>query len=117
MIGTDPKANEKRGDPAPGELRLLVTRVKDQTFAVLYRAIPPGTKEPVPFSSTWRTITIDDDENVSGQVEFAASEGDFEIAVPLAVLGLKPTTDMAVKADVGVLRGNGMATTQRVYWS
>jgi hypothetical protein len=117
MIGTDAKANEKRGDPVPGDLRLLVTKVKDKTFALLYRAKVPGTKEPVPFSSPWRTITIDHVENVSAQVELAAVEGNFEIAVPLAVLGLKPTAGMAVKADVGVLRGDGMATTQRVYWS
>jgi hypothetical protein len=114
MIGTDPKANEKRGDPVPADLRRLVTCVKDKTFALLYRSKVPGTKELLPFSFPWRTITIEQVENVSNQVEFAASEGNFEIAVPLGVLGLKPTVGMAIKADVGVVRGDGMATTQRV---
>jgi hypothetical protein len=117
MIGTDARASEKRGEPAPGDLRLLVTKAKDKTFALLYRAKVPGTKEPVPFSSPWRTITIDQVENVSAQVELASVEGNFEIALPLAVLGLKPTAGMAIKADIGVLRGDGMQTTQRVYWS
>jgi hypothetical protein len=117
MIGTDAGASEKRGEPVPGDVRLLVTRVKDKTLALLYRAKVPGTKDPVPFSSPWRTITLDRVEDVSGQVELASSDGLYEIAVPLAVLGLKPAAGMALKADVGVLRGDGMATTQRVYWS
>ena len=35
--------------------RLLITRVKGKTVAMLYRAVVPGTTEPVPFSSPWRT--------------------------------------------------------------
>ncbi|MCY3017505.1 MAG: hypothetical protein NTW87_00540 [Planctomycetota bacterium] len=117
MIGTDPKASEKRGEPAPGDVRLLVTRVKNKTLALLYRAKVPGAKDPVPFSSPWRTITIDKVDNVSEQVEFGSNEGNYEIAIPLATLGLRPAAGMAIKADVGVLRGDGMQTTQRVYWS
>jgi hypothetical protein len=118
MLGTDPKANAKRGEPVPGDVPLLITRVKNKTLALLYRAKVPGTKEPVPFSSPWRTITIDKVDNVSEQVEFAASnEGNYEIAIPLGTLGLKPAAGMAIKADVGVLRGDGTQTTQRVYWS
>jgi hypothetical protein len=117
MIGADPKADGKRGEPVPGDLRLLVTRVKNKTFALLYRAKVPGTKEPVPFSSPWRTITMDRVDNVSEQVELTSVEGHYEIAVPLAALGLKPAAGMTLKADIGVLRGDGMQTTQRVYWS
>ena len=59
MIGADPKADPHREKPAAGDVRLVVTRVKNRTWAVLYRPVAPGTKEPVPFSSPWRTITID----------------------------------------------------------
>ena len=117
MIGADPKADEKRGEPVPGDLRLLVTRVKNKTFALLYRAKVPGAKDPVPFSSPWRTVTMDRVDNVSEQVELASVEGHYEIAVPLAALGLKPAAGTTLKADIGVLRGDGMQTTQRVYWS
>jgi hypothetical protein len=117
MIGTDAQANNERDEPVPGDLRLLITKVKDNTFALLYRAKVPGTKEPVLFSSPWRTVTIDQVENVSAQVELAAMDSNFEIAIPLAVLGLQPMAGTVIKADIGVLRGDGMQTTQRVYWS
>ncbi|HEY3323049.1 MAG TPA: hypothetical protein VGP72_21535 [Planctomycetota bacterium] len=117
MIGADPKASEKRGEPAPGDVRLLITKVKNKTLALLYRAKVPGTKDPVPFSSPWRTITLDKVDDISAQVELASVEGNYEISIPLATLGLKPAAGLAIKADLGVLRGDGTHTTQRVYWS
>ena len=117
MIGVDSNANEKRDRPAVGDSRLLVTRVKNQTVAWLYRAVVPGTKEPVPFSSPWRTITLDRVEDVSAQVQLAGTNGNFEISIPLATLGLKPQAGQKLKGDLGILRGNGFQTVQRVYWS
>ena len=35
---------------------------------MVYRPVVPGTLEPVPFSSPWRTITIDRVDDVSDQV-------------------------------------------------
>jgi hypothetical protein len=84
MIGTNPKADPKRSRAESGDVRLLVTRAKGKTFAVLYRAVVPGTKDPVPFSSPWRTITIDRVEDVSAEVELAGgSEGAYELSIPL----------------------------------
>jgi hypothetical protein len=117
MIGVDPAANEQRGNPTVGDMRLLVTRVKDKTVALLYRAKVPGTKEPVPFSSPWRTITIDRVDPVGDQVELVQQDTTYQISIPLATLGLAPADGQVIKADVGVLRGDGMSTTQRVYWS
>ena len=65
------------------------------------------------------------DENLApekNQLHFGLFEPDGTlvacvIAVPLAALGLKPAAGMTLKADIGVLRGDGMQTTQRVYWS
>ena len=117
MIGADANADAKRGKPAVGDSRLLVTRVKNKTTALLYRAVVPGTTEPVPFSSPWRTITLDRVEDVSAQVQLAGTNGNFEISIPLATLGLKPQAGQKLKGDLGILRGNGFQTVQRVYWS
>ena len=98
--------------------RLLVTLVKGQPRAVLYRAKVPGTKDPVTFSSPWRSIVIDSVEDVTGQVTFATNKtGHFEISVPLSVLHWNVKTQPRVRADIGVLRGSNGQTTQRVYWS
>jgi hypothetical protein len=127
MVGADPAADPKRARPAAGDQRLLVTRAGGETLALLYRAVAPGTREPVPFSSPWRTVTIDRVDDVSADVRLADGvEKDergkvrsafYELSVPLAALGLKPADGAAIKGDVGVLRGDGSRTLQRVYWS
>ncbi len=118
MIGTNPKADPKRTRAEAGDVRLLVTRAKGKTFAVLYRAVVPGTKDPVPFSSPWRTITIDRVEDVSAEVELAGgADGNYELSIPLERLGLRPQAGDSIRGDLGLLRGDGGQTLQRVYWS
>ena len=72
MIAANPNADPKRNQPIEGDMRLIITQVKGKTKALLYRAVVPGTKEAVPFSSPWRTITLDKVEDVSEQVQLAA---------------------------------------------
>lgn len=43
--------------------------------------------------------------------------GRYELSVPLTVLGWDPTAGQSFRGDVGLLRGNGFQTLQRVYWS
>jgi hypothetical protein len=117
MIGADVSADEKRSKPVDGDARLLVTKAKNRTVAVLYRAVVPGTADPVPFSSPWRTITLDRVEDVSAQVQLAGTNGNYEISIPLAALGLKAQAGQRIKGDLGILRGNGFQTVQRVYWA
>jgi hypothetical protein len=117
MLGAAGQADDSRQDPVQGDLRLLVTLVKGKPRALVYRPVVPGTKEPVPFSSPWRTVMIDRVDDVSQQLRFAAAEGNYELSIPLAVLGLKPEPGRAIRGDLGVLRGNGFQTLQRVYWS
>ncbi len=118
MLGTDPQADPQRDRPVAGDLRLLVTMVQDQTRAVLYRAVVPGTKEPVAFSSPWRTITLDSVQDISPHVQLATDgKGCYEFSVPLTVLGWNPSAGSSFRGDVGLLRGNGFQTLQRVYWS
>ena len=126
MIGA-PGADPKRAKPVAGDQRLFVTRVGGKTLAVLYRAVVPGTREPVPFSSPARTITIDRVEDVSADVQLASAvERDekgktrlatYELSVPLARLGWNPAEGGPMQGDIGVLRGNGFQTLQRVYWN
>ena len=118
MLANDPTAAPDRTAPAPGDQRLLITRVKDQTRALLYRAKVPGTKEPVAFSSPWRSIHIDVVEDVSQHVALATDNaGNYEISIPLTALHWQPKPGATYRADLGVLRGSNGQTTQRVYWN
>jgi hypothetical protein len=101
-----------------GGERLLVTTVGKKTTAILYRPHVPGTKtEPVAFSSPLRTVKFDRVDDVSGQVQLTDDgTGNYEISVPLSTLNLSPTASQSVKGDIGILRGNGFETMQRVYW-
>jgi hypothetical protein len=118
MLGTDSVAATERNAPVPGDQRLLITQVKGQTRALLYRAKIPGTKEPVGFSSPWRTINMDAVEDVSHEVTFATDKsGNYEISIPLRALHWQPKPNTTYRADLGVLRGHNGQTTQRVYWS
>jgi hypothetical protein len=117
MVGADTGADESRKKPVVGDDRLLVSQVNGKKIALLYRAVVADTKDPVPFSSPWRTITLDRVDDVTSQVELAGQDGNYEISVPLALLGLNPQPGRRIKGDIGILRGNGFQTLQRVYWS
>jgi lysophospholipase L1-like esterase len=118
MLATDAAAPADRAAPVPGDLRLLVTRQKDKPLALVYRAKVPGTKDPVPFSSPWRTVNIDAVDDVSESIELATDgAGNYELSVPLDVLGWRPQPGGAFKADIGLLRGANGQTMQRVYWA
>jgi hypothetical protein len=118
MLATDPDAPAGRSEATLGDERLLITRVNKQTRALLYRAKVPGAKDPVNFSSPWRTIYLDAVEDVSQEVTLADDKmGNFEISIPLSALHFKPKVGATYQADLGVLRGSGGQTMQRVYWS
>jgi hypothetical protein len=71
-------------------------------------------------------LKFDDVEDVSQYLQLTKgtaatstnndSAGDFEFSMPLGVLGLKPTPGTTLRGDIGLLRGDGLRTTQRVYW-
>jgi len=117
MIGANPSANPARSSPVEGDIRLLVYQVNNQTHALLYRPVIPGTKAPMPFSSPDRTITIDQVLDVSDRVQLDTTNGVYAFSIPLETLGLKPKAGETIKADIGILRGNGGKTTQRAYWN
>lgn len=119
MIGTDPSAQDNRLKPVEGDMRLVITMLNNKPWAVLYRAVVKGISpdKRVPFSSPARTVTFDKVDDISSQIQFATNNGNYEIAIPLSVLGLKPKDGMLIKGDVGVLQGVSGTTTSRSYWS
>ncbi len=121
MIGSNPNADPKRTAVVAGDERLLVYQIGGQTRATLFRPVSPGARNPVSFSSPLRTITIDYVQDVSNQVQLLAlsgsDSGTFVISVPLQALGLQPSPGETIRADIGLLRGDGTQTLQRVYWS
>ena len=117
MIGVNPRANPRRDVPVEGDIRLLVYQVNKKTRALLYRAVVPAKSDPVPFSSPGRTIRFDQVTDVSDLVELDSNSGNYTMSIPLATLGLKPLPGEKIKADIGILRGDGTQTAQRVYWS
>jgi hypothetical protein len=118
MIGADPKAAPTRREPVAGDRRLLVTLVQGKPVAVLYAPVVPGhAGDRVPFTSPVSSLQMDEVTRVEEQIRLAGKDGDFELSVPLALLGLKPAAKQEIRADLGLLRGNGFATMQRVYWS
>ena len=127
MIGVDPSADPRREHVVDGDQRLLVTRVKGKTVAMLYQPVRAGAKgEPVEFSSPLRTIRFDRVQDISDQVELASTvnkdektrseSGVFEFSIPLATLGFKPKEGQSLRGDIGILRGAEFQTLQRVYW-
>ena len=49
--------------------------------------------------------------------EALSAGGDYEVAIPLAVLGIHPKPGLILRGDIGILRGSSGVTIQRVYWS
>ncbi len=131
MIGVDPAADPSRRRPVRGDQRVLITRVADKTTAVLYEPVDPTSGAPgVEFGSPLRTLRFDRVSVISDQIEYAAGtkkdlQADkagnilctvYEVAIPLALLHFAPTSGANYKFDIGILRGDGQQTLQRVYW-
>ncbi|MEZ2333994.1 hypothetical protein AB6735_00080 [Mucilaginibacter sp. RCC_168] len=119
MIGADGTADPNRQNPVAGDCRIIITLIKNKPLALLYRAVVPGTKteSKIPFSSPTSTVTFDRIDDISSQIQFAGTNGNFEISIPISIIGLKPKAGLTIKGDIGILRGNGGETTSRVYWN
>jgi hypothetical protein len=120
MIGTDPKADPKRQQPVAGDLRLLASMQAGKPKVMLYRAVVPGTPSDatVPFISPVGSVSFDRVDDVSAQAELVQQGGDIELSIPLAVLGMAVDGgEGTLQGDIGILRGTGAMTTQRLYWN
>jgi hypothetical protein len=57
-------------------------------------------------------------DDVSADVQLAQQSGDIELSIPLTTLGMAVQDgETILQGDIGILRGTGAMTTQRLYWN
>ncbi len=123
QIAADPDADPKREKPAPGDVRILVTRRADKPFAAVYRPKVAGfSGDRIVFTSPTGREEFDKIEFWDDvKLDYEKTDGGFNAVVhlPLAKLGLTPKPGTMQKMDVGYIFGNetGNSTSMRCYWS
>jgi hypothetical protein len=123
QMAADPAADPKRKAPAPGDLRLLVTRQADKPVAVLYRPRVKGfSGQPIVLTSPTGKESFDAIEPVSHvRLDYAAAPGGFKaiVTIPLELLGWTPKPGTSVRMDLGYVFGNstGSQASVRAYWT
>ncbi|MDE1177303.1 MAG: hypothetical protein PW789_11975 [Edaphobacter sp.] len=102
--------------PAVGDVRLFVTKRNGQLLAVLYKQRASAAKNRVTFASPVGEVTFDDVEDVSRFVELSAKGGDYQLSIPLSLLGLNSPGGKAYRGDVGMVLSDGSRARARMYW-
>lgn len=121
QIATDPEANPDREEPAPGDLRLLVTRQDGKPFAVMYRPEVKGFNgEPIVLDSPTGQESFDSVEVVKNVgLDYSRTDDGFTatVTVPLDLIGLKLQPGATVTMDLGYVFGNskGSRASARAY--
>ncbi len=120
MLRTAGEADRKPDEVMAGDIRLFVTRLGDpiegRVMAVRFQQVG-GEGETVDYTSPVGAVQFDSVVDVSSHIRLAQQGGVYELAVPLAVLGLKPKPGLTTRGDIGVLLGDGSNTYARLYWS
>jgi len=103
LLPESPKVDGKRTSPVQGDLRLLVTKAKGKSVAMLYRAVVSGTaeKDRVLFESPIGKVWFDRVDKVSGLLQLAQDGSNAEFSMPLSALSLSPKSGESVLADFG----------------
>ena len=100
--------------------RLLIADVRGKMTAMLYYPDTPSVPDDlkVVFESPIGRVLFNQVEDVSDDVAVAGANGNFEISVPLAMLGIDSTPGNGQKArgDIGLIRGDGTRNIQRLCW-
>jgi len=128
QIATDPTADPQRQTPAPGDIRVLITRQKaapegKRAVAVIYRPRVRGfTGQPIVLTSPTGQESFDVIETTDQiQLEYTPTAEGFTavVTLPLALLGWTPQPGQEVRLDVGYLFGNaqGSQVALRSYWT
>ncbi len=131
------KRNRKRA-PRRGDQRLLAARVDDEIRAILYEPVSKKKGHAAAIASPSRSVQFEAIMDVSTDVRLAEGRTPvtrkhgnevfgyrdqtiqgyaYELAVPLSLLGLESRPEMELTGDIGILKGDGARTTQRLYWS
>jgi hypothetical protein len=123
QVATDADADPAREKPAPGDVRILVTRRDGKPFAIVYRTRVAGFEgTPVVFTSPTGKEAIDSIEVWEDVgLDYQKTDDGFTavVTLPLQRLGLTPQPGSVLKMDVGYIFGNqtGNTTAKRAYWS
>ncbi len=121
QLATDPKADPKRNKPAPGDVRVLVTRKDGKPFSMVYRTKVKDFKgEPIVLSSPTGSESFDNIESTDRvKLDYNETDKGFTalVTVPLDLFGLQPESGDTVKLDLGYIFGNatGSRTAARAY--
>jgi len=124
QIGMNPSAPAGRPAPAPGDLRLLISRFQGEPVAVVYRYSVPGAAEAdrKVFASPVGKVAVDVVEKVPADIRIVRSGEGYvvEAAIPWAQLGAQaPSAGAKLRGDLGILFADeaGIGVAERVYWS
>ncbi len=121
-LGANAGADPKRKDAVPGDVRLLISVLDTNPVAVLYRWKVAEGKNPVTFSSPWRSHVVDRVDVIqSAKIQIGRSAGGYNVvaSVPLSELGFKPEAGKEYRLDLGVIFSDAKGDNRvaRVYWS
>ena len=117
MLATDPKADPARRNAAMGDIRLILTELRGEPLAVLYRPVTGGAAAPVQMLAT----TIDEVLRLPADCNpvIRRYEASYVLSarIPLATLGLSAAHG-ELYGDVGVIYGDatGRDRDQRLYY-
>lgn len=126
QFATDPSADPKRKTPAPGDVRILITRqatASNTVLAMVYRPKVKGfTGQPIVMTSPTGKEPFDQIERSDAvTLEYRKENASFKatVTVPLALLGWTPRPAGTVRMDLGYIFGNanGSQAAARAYWS
>jgi len=117
QLAADPGADPEREEPAPGDLRLLVTRQNGRKHAVLFRPRVDGFDgERIVLKSPTGEEPFDSIEVVDWVgLDYEETDLGFEatVTVPLEKLGLELTSGQELRMDLGYVFGNSGGTKAR----
>lgn len=121
MLGLNTRAASTRRVPVAGDIRIVVAKSQGQITAMLYRPVGRDSNQSSQsfvFRSPVKSLKFDSVTDISKSIELGNDgRGNFELSISLAALGIKYLPTNEFRGDVGVLRGNGFQTKQRLYWS
>lgn len=125
QLGTDPKADKKRGEAGAGDLRLSIGNFQGKATAEIYRQVS-AEKSPRKFYSgviqsgyLMEYVKAMDSANIKVNVDAQRKRYTVEAAIPLKELGFTPVPGMKLSGDFGATHGDpaGTDTVLRTYWN
>ncbi len=101
-LGTDPAADAARTQAATGDIRVLISVLDGKPLAMLYRGVDAPAAAPLVFEAITGNTVIGSVTDISQHVEIAQTKHTYEVAIPLAVLGIEPKPGTRLRADFGI---------------